>query len=70
MPIQDNTNNIKFRNIVFHFIAYSKDKLLFVIGIDNLKAIPKRPPFLLKGDHSYKIRYITYKIEFGLFINK
>lgn len=70
MPIQDNADNIKFRNLVRNVIAYSKDKLLFVTGNDNLKAKSKRPPFLFKGGHSYKIRYTTYNTEFGLFINK
>lgn len=70
MPIQDNADNIKFRKLFCHVIAYSRDKLLFVIGNDNLKAIPKRPTFLFKGQHSYRIRCTTYKTEFGIFINK
>lgn len=70
IPIQDNADNIKFRKLFCHVIAYSRNKLLFVIGNDNLKAIPKRPQFLFKGEHSYKIRCTTYKTEFGIFINK
>ena len=57
MPIQNNADNIKFRKLFYQVIVYSRDKLLFVTGNYNLKAIPKRPPFLFKGEHSYKIRY-------------
>ena len=42
MPIQDNIDNIKFRKLFCHVVAYSRDKLLFVICNDNLKAIPKK----------------------------
>ena len=70
MPLQDNAEGIKFRKLFCHVIAYSRDKLLFIIGNDNLKNIPKDPPFLFKGEHSYKIRCTTYKTEFGIYINK
>lgn len=67
---QDNIEGIKFRKLFCHVIAYSRDKLLFIIGNDNLKNIPKTPPLLFKGEHSYKIRCTTYKTEFGIYINK
>lgn len=70
LPIGNNANNIRFRKLLCHVVAYSRDKLLFIIGNDNLKNIFKTPPFLVKGEHSYKIRRTTYKTEFGIFINK
>lgn len=70
MPMQDNSNGLKFRKLFCHMIAYSRDKLLFIIGNENLKNIPKTPQFLFKGEHSYKIRCTTYKTEFGIYINK
>ena len=70
MPVQDNANGLKFRKLFCHVIAYSRDKLLFIIGNENLKNIPKTPQFLFKGEHSYKIRCTTYKTEFGIYINK
>ncbi|MGM9880753.1 MAG: recombinase family protein [Bacilli bacterium] len=70
MPNQDTADELKFRKLFCHVIAYSRDKLLFIIGNDNLKNIPKNPPLLFKGEHSYKIRCTTYKTEFGIYINK
>lgn len=70
IPAQDNIEGIKFRKLFCHVITYSRDKLLFIIGNDNLKNIPKTPPLLFKGEHSYKIRCTAYKTEFGIYINK
>lgn len=45
---QDNIEGIKFRKLFCHVIAYSRDKLLFIIGNDNLKNIPKLLHFYSK----------------------
>lgn len=48
IPVQDNADNIKFRKLFCHVIAYSRDKLLFIVGNDNLKNIPKYHHFFSK----------------------
>ena len=62
-------HQIDFRKVLVNVIVRSRDDLIFVIGNNDLTAIPLDATTSFNLKHKYTIRKTSFTTEFGIYIN-
>lgn len=72
-PDYDTIGDFDFRNLFKKLITVNRDRLIFVIGSDDMTKIPYNPntiPMMFIESFDYMIRSTTSTCRFGVYINK
>ena len=62
-----------FRNLFGQMIVVNRDRLIFVVGSEDVNSIPYNPitiPISFIDTYNHKVRFTTSTCYFGIFINK
>lgn len=72
-PNCESIGNYEFRKLFKKLIIINRDKLVFVVGSDDMSNIPYNPnaiPMSFIDSMPYKFRSRTFTTHFGIYINK
>lgn len=73
IPKTDDIGDFNFRKLFKNLIVLNRDRLIFVVGSEDLSNLPLNPnkiPMQYICEYKYKIRSSTSICYFGIFINK
>ena len=73
MPDAESIGSYDFRHLFKRLIIVNRNRLIFVIGSDDMDKIPLNPnaiPMMFVENYSYKVRATKYNCNFGIYINK
>ena len=59
-----------YRKLFKKVIVYNRNKLVFIIGNDDISKLPKKINPQFQTSIEYKIRKTTFTCKFGIYINK
>lgn len=72
-PNEEDIGTYDFRRLFKQMIVINRDRLIFVIGSDDMDKLPRNPnsiPMLFVESYKYKVRSTTSTCYFGICINK
>ena len=72
-PDEDDIGDYDFRKLFKQMIVINRDRLIFVIGSDDMNNLPRNPnkiPMMFIESYTYKVRSTTSTCYFGICINK
>lgn len=72
-PDDESIGNYDFRKLFKRLVVINRDRLVFVIGSDDLSKLPLNPNEISMGfvkSYDYVIRSSSFRCLFGIFINK
>lgn len=72
-PTVDKVRDYDFRKLFKRMIVINRDRLIFVVGSDNLENLPYNPQSInmkFVETYKYKIRCTWFTCNFGIYINK
>lgn len=72
-PTDDKVGDYDFRKLFKRMIVINRDRLIFVVGSDNLENLPYNPQSInmkFIETYRYKIRCTWFTCNFGIYINK
>lgn len=73
IPDCDDIGDFDFRNLFKNVIIVKRDRLIFVVGSDDLSKLPYNPntvPMSFIETYDHKVRSTTTTCYFGIYINK
>jgi hypothetical protein len=69
-PDAKSIGNLDFRGLFKKVVIFSRDKLMFILGSDDMTKLPKKMVPTFTGSYKYKIRKTSYVCIFGIYINR
>ena len=72
-PNEEVLKDYDFRNLFRQMIVVNRDRLIFVVGSDDVNTIPYNPnaiPIAFIDSYDHKVRSTITTCYFGIFINK
>ena len=72
-PVTDKVGDYNFRKLFKRMIVINRDRLIFVVGSENLNSLPYNPQSINMKyieTYRYKIRCTWFTCNFGIYINK
>lgn len=72
-PDEEVLKDYDFRNLFKQMIVVNRDRLIFVVGSDDVNTIPYNPnaiPMAFIDSYDHKVRSTITTCYFGIFINK
>ena len=72
-PNDESIGNYDFRKLFKRLVIINRDRLVFVIGSDDLTKLPLNPnsiPIKFVEEFDYVIRSSSFRCMFGIYINK
>ena len=72
-PDDESIGNYDFRKLFKRLVVINRDRLVFVIGSDDLSKLPLNPNAISMGfveSYDYVIRSSSFRCLFGIYINK
>ena len=69
-PDGDSIGEYKFKKLFKRVVIYKRDKLVFIIGSEDVSKLPKKVEPSFSCSYKYKIRKTTFICNFGIYINR
>lgn len=69
-PNAKSIGNLDFRSLFKKVVICSRDKLVFILGSEDMTKLPKKMVPTFTGSYKYKIRKTSYVCVFGIYINR
>ena len=72
-PDEEVLKDYDFRNLFKQMIVVNRDRLIFVVGSEDVNTIPYNPnaiPMSFIDSYEHKVRATTSTCYFGIYINK
>jgi DNA invertase Pin-like site-specific DNA recombinase len=69
-PDGDSIGEYEFKKLFKRVVIYKRDKLVFIIGSDDMSKLPKKTEPSFSCSYKYKIRKTTFICNFGIYINR
>lgn len=66
----ESIENIDFKKILKRLIVINRNKLVFIVGSDDISNLPSSFETIFNSTLQYKIRKTYYTCAFGIYINK
>jgi len=69
-PNDESIGDYEFKKLFKRVVIYKRDKLVFIIGNENMSKLPRKIEPSFTCCYKYKIRKTTFICNFGIYINR